>query len=301
MLEEAADVERHRRRRLAGQHMLEMPPGELVLSLEEEGAGELQPNADELGPADQHGSEEIDRLVKQLVALVLRHARPLGSLGRLHPRPEQSGHILPSRWRAKGEADKDRGCGQGEGSRHGVLHSAREPRQKETPGPYSCAGGFTLAARSRALKLRSGLGVQVSSLVVLLGGAETTGDVAVQEVGGELPRRRSLGAKFCRFHYPPPFGLHRRSGRCNRPPRRRLWSCRRTCRPSSSSVSPYSPPPHQLHRPLLCLTTRQLEVVDGAGDGVDLAGAICTPSSVAHRSESSGFCPNVTPSTRHPP
>ena len=125
---------------LAGQHMLEMPPGELVLALEEEGAGELQPNAHQLGPADQHGAEDIDRLVQQFVALVLGHARPLGSLDRLHPRPEQSGHVLPSRGRAKGEADKDRGCGQGEGSRHGVLHSARKQGKKKPPGRTGAPG-----------------------------------------------------------------------------------------------------------------------------------------------------------------
>ena len=140
-LEEANDVERHRRRQLAGQHMLELPPGELVLALEEEGAGELQPNARQLGTPDQHGAEGGDGLVKQLVALVLSHARPLGSLDRLHPRPEQSGHVLPSRGRAKGEADKDLGCGQGEGSRHGVLHSARD-KTKRNPRAIQPHRGF---------------------------------------------------------------------------------------------------------------------------------------------------------------
>ena len=46
-VEEMVDVERHRRRRLAGQHLLEMPPRQLVLALEEEGAGEFEADADE--------------------------------------------------------------------------------------------------------------------------------------------------------------------------------------------------------------------------------------------------------------
>ena len=56
---------------------LELPARQPVLPLEEEGAAELEPDADQLRAPDQHGVEGGDRLVEQLVPLLLRHARPV--------------------------------------------------------------------------------------------------------------------------------------------------------------------------------------------------------------------------------
>ena len=48
-----------------------MPPGQRVLALEEEGAGKLQADADQLGPPDQHGAQNDDGLVQQRVPPLL--------------------------------------------------------------------------------------------------------------------------------------------------------------------------------------------------------------------------------------
>ena len=79
-VEEAVDVERHRRRRLAGQHQLEMPRRKRVLALEEKGPGELQADPHQLRACDQHGAEGGDRLVQQRRARVFRPARLLRRL-----------------------------------------------------------------------------------------------------------------------------------------------------------------------------------------------------------------------------
>ena len=47
--QEPVDVEHHRRRRLAGQHLLEMPRGQPVLALQEESPGKLQADAHQAG------------------------------------------------------------------------------------------------------------------------------------------------------------------------------------------------------------------------------------------------------------
>ena len=59
----------------AGQHQLEMSLRQLVLALEEKGAGEFQPHADQPGLRDQHGVEGGDGLVQQRVARVFGLAR----------------------------------------------------------------------------------------------------------------------------------------------------------------------------------------------------------------------------------
>ena len=73
--EKPVDVEHHRRRRLARQHLLEMLPRQLVLALQEKGPAELQADPNQAGPRDQHGMEGGDGLVQQRIARVLRYAR----------------------------------------------------------------------------------------------------------------------------------------------------------------------------------------------------------------------------------
>ena len=46
--------------RLAGQHALEMPPGQIVLSRIEKGAGQFEAWSGEIGVADEHGAEARD-------------------------------------------------------------------------------------------------------------------------------------------------------------------------------------------------------------------------------------------------
>ena len=58
--EEAVDVERHTGGRVAGEDALEMLPRQPVLALEEEGAGEFQPDPDQGGVGDQHLAERGD-------------------------------------------------------------------------------------------------------------------------------------------------------------------------------------------------------------------------------------------------
>ena len=87
------DIRRDRLRHAAGQHGLEMAPGKGVLTLEIEGAGKLEADADETGVRHQHLAEGGDRLVKQCVAavFVLLHD---SLLHRLHALLEQGAHVL---------------------------------------------------------------------------------------------------------------------------------------------------------------------------------------------------------------
>ena len=82
--QEPVDVEHHRRRRLAGQHLLEMPRGQRVLALQEESPGKLQADADEAGVRDQHGAEGRDGLVQQRLPLRLGDVRFLRCTDRRH-------------------------------------------------------------------------------------------------------------------------------------------------------------------------------------------------------------------------
>ena len=66
------DIRRYRLRHAAGQHGLEMAPGKGVLPLEEEGAGEFEADADQIGVGHQHLAEGGDGLIKQCVAAVFR-------------------------------------------------------------------------------------------------------------------------------------------------------------------------------------------------------------------------------------
>ena len=63
--EEPAHVERHPCGGIAGQHALEMVLRQPVLALEEEGAGELEADADEVRAVHQHRAEGGDGLVEQ--------------------------------------------------------------------------------------------------------------------------------------------------------------------------------------------------------------------------------------------
>ena len=74
--QEPVDVEHHRRRRLAGQHLLEMPRRQRVLALQEESPGKLQADANQAGVRDQHGAEGRDGLVQQRLACVVGNIRP---------------------------------------------------------------------------------------------------------------------------------------------------------------------------------------------------------------------------------
>ena len=87
--EEAPDVAGHRRYGAAGEHPLEVLAGEVVLLLEEEGAGELQPHADQLGVVDEDGAEGRDRLVEQGVALVRVLLPAVGGAERRHAGEEE--------------------------------------------------------------------------------------------------------------------------------------------------------------------------------------------------------------------
>ena len=63
--EEALDVRDDRRGRVAGKDLLEMPAGQAVLALEEEGAGGLKVDAHQVGTADEDGVEGGDGLVEE--------------------------------------------------------------------------------------------------------------------------------------------------------------------------------------------------------------------------------------------
>ena len=67
-VEIALHVRHDRRRRLAGQHPLEMAPGERVLALEEEGSGQFQPGAHQAGPDNQRPPQGGDGRVEEGVA-----------------------------------------------------------------------------------------------------------------------------------------------------------------------------------------------------------------------------------------
>ena len=58
-----------------------MAPGERVLALEEEGAGEFEADAHQRGTPDEHGAEGGDRLVQQIVSSFLRDIRLLCGTG----------------------------------------------------------------------------------------------------------------------------------------------------------------------------------------------------------------------------
>ena len=87
-------VHRDRLRHAAGQHRLEMAPGEGVLSLEVEGAGELEADADQAGIRNQHLAEGGDRLVEKRVAAVFVRGRG-GGLDGGHPLAKQGFKVVP--------------------------------------------------------------------------------------------------------------------------------------------------------------------------------------------------------------
>ena len=88
-----------------------MAPRQPVLLLEEEGAGEFEPDADQLGLLDQDRAERGDGLVEKLLALVGLGAR--GQLHGSHAQPEAGGGEILGGGR-KGE-QKDQGKEQSRG------------------------------------------------------------------------------------------------------------------------------------------------------------------------------------------
>ena len=85
---EAANVGDHRRRRSARQHALEVRAGEIVLLLEEEGAGKLQSHTHQLGLVDEDGAQRGNGAFQQHLALGLVLPR-LGRTDRRQPGEEQ--------------------------------------------------------------------------------------------------------------------------------------------------------------------------------------------------------------------
>ena len=83
----------------AGQDPLEVPLGQPVLALEEEGAGQFQAHPDQRGIGHQHLAEGGDRGVEQLTAPVA--FRPARLLHRLHALAEQGGKVLGPGGRCK--------------------------------------------------------------------------------------------------------------------------------------------------------------------------------------------------------
>ena len=67
-VEEALDIDGHGLGRLAAQHLLEMPPRERVLLLQEEGARQFEPHAHKLRAVHQDRPKRGDGLVELLVA-----------------------------------------------------------------------------------------------------------------------------------------------------------------------------------------------------------------------------------------
>ena len=79
---------------IAGQHLLEMPPRQCVLALQEEGAGELQPHPHKLRAVHEDGPEGGDGFVELLVAH-LALLRLHGGLDRRHAGPEARPGLVP--------------------------------------------------------------------------------------------------------------------------------------------------------------------------------------------------------------
>ena len=102
--EETAYLVGHRLRHIARQHLLEMPLGEAVLALEEEGAGQLEVHPHQLGVGDQHLAEGSDRVVEQLVTAVA--LCPLSFFDRSHAVTEQTRQVVRRILSGRG------GCGQ---------------------------------------------------------------------------------------------------------------------------------------------------------------------------------------------
>ena len=102
--EETKYIVGHRLRHIARQHLLEMPLGEAVLALEEEGAGQLEVHPHQLGVGDQHLAEGSDRVVEQLVAAVA--LCPLSFFDRSHAVTEQTRQVVRRILSGRG------GCGQ---------------------------------------------------------------------------------------------------------------------------------------------------------------------------------------------
>ncbi len=80
--EEAPDIGSHLRRRLPGQHPLEVAARQAVLPLEEERARQLQADPHEAGPADQYLAQGRNGLVQERLSVLFGDARPLRCLGR---------------------------------------------------------------------------------------------------------------------------------------------------------------------------------------------------------------------------
>ena len=98
----------------AGQDALEMLPRKGVLPLQEEGAGELQADADQRGIGHQHFAEGGDRLVEKIVAPILISLDGR-LLGRSHSLLEQGVEVLGG-----GGEGQENGKGEDENT-HGMA------------------------------------------------------------------------------------------------------------------------------------------------------------------------------------
>ena len=106
-----------------------MAPRQPVLAFEEEGAGELEPDADQLGPLDQDRAERGDRLVEKRLALVGLGAR--GLLDGEHAHLKAGGVlVLGERGAAQGKRDED-------------CREYAHDRSKEMPRPTRGRGGWS--------------------------------------------------------------------------------------------------------------------------------------------------------------
>ena len=104
----------------AGEDLLEMPPGEAVLALEEEGAGDLEVDAHQVRAADEDGVEVGDGLVEEGFA-GLGLGGSLGGGDGLHASTEQRTYLeFTLRRLIKGQVWKF----------SGVHHHRRKAEQK---------------------------------------------------------------------------------------------------------------------------------------------------------------------------
>ena len=88
------DVGDDGRREIPGEDAVEMPAGEGVLALEEEGPRELEANAHEIGPIDQHGAECGDGFIQEAFSVCFRPAGLDSGLSRGKTPQEKAGRMF---------------------------------------------------------------------------------------------------------------------------------------------------------------------------------------------------------------
>ena len=80
--------------RFAGQHALEMLPGQLVLSLEEEGSGQLEARPAQVGLEDQNASQRRDGGVQQGLSGLVIEAGSIRRADARQSRQQENFHIV---------------------------------------------------------------------------------------------------------------------------------------------------------------------------------------------------------------